>query len=349
MAGVSMKDIKLRIRSMESTKQITKAMEMVASSKLRRAQERVLTSRPYFEALYETVTGIAAENWDFSSPYVQVREEGPVCEIVIAGDRGLAGGYNHNVIKLAQEDVKGKDAAILPVGKKALEYFRSHGHTVISDAYAEAAGLTSGDCFSLAKAICDGYRTGKYSAVRLVYTSFVSVLTQTPYVLPLLPLPAPEKHEKARELTLDTGCNVGRCHLQVISRDSGQGADDSLALLGTVGHGHCLLKGVGVRLETYVEGVACAPRLDCLLKVADETECKFICLVDVDDIHTVQICGSSYLCAFDIDIGTRQGLTILVCDGTGDPPFTVILRIYAGYTCRYKQCNEHQKSVQSFH
>ena len=202
MAGVSMKDIKLRIRSMESTKQITKAMEMVASSKLRRAQERVLTSRPYFEALYETVTGIAAENWDFSSPYVQVREEGPVCEIVIAGDRGLAGGYNHNVVKLAQEDVKGKDAAILPVGKKALEYFRSHGHTVISDAYAEAAGLTSGDCFSLAKAICDGYREGKYSAVRLVYTSFVSVLTQTPYVLPLLPLPAPEKHEKARELTL---------------------------------------------------------------------------------------------------------------------------------------------------
>ena len=202
MAGVSMKDIKLRIRSMESTKQITKAMEMVASSKLRRAQERMLTSRPYFEALYETVTGIAAENWDFSSPYVQVREEGPICEIVIAGDRGLAGGYNHNVIKLAQEDVKGKDAAILPVGKKALEYFRSHGHTVISDAYAEAAGLTSGDCFSLAKAICDGYREGKYSAVRLVYTSFVSVLTQTPYVLPLLPLPAPEKHEKARELTL---------------------------------------------------------------------------------------------------------------------------------------------------
>ena len=202
MAGVSMKDIKLRIRSMESTKQITKAMEMVASSKLCRAQERMLTSRPYFEALYETVTGIAAENWDFSSPYVQVREEGPICEIVIAGDRGLAGGYNHNVIKLAQEDVKGKDAAILPVGKKALEYFRSHGHTVISDAYAEAAGLTSGDCFSLAKAICDGYRTGKYSAVRLVYTSFVSVLTQTPYVLPLLPLPAPEKHEKARELTL---------------------------------------------------------------------------------------------------------------------------------------------------
>lgn len=202
MAGVSMKDIKLRIRSMESTKQITKAMEMVASSKLRRAQERVLTSRPYFESLYETVTDIAAHNWDFSSPYVRVREEGEVCEIVIAGDRGLAGGYNHNVMKLAVEDMAGKNAAVLPVGKKALEYFRSHGYTVVSDAYAEAAVLSSSDCFSLARTICEGFRDGKYREVRLVYTSFVSVLTQTPYVLPLLPLPAPEKHEKARELTL---------------------------------------------------------------------------------------------------------------------------------------------------
>ena len=109
MAGVSMKDIKLRIRSMESTKQITKAMEMVAASRLRRAQERVLTSRPYFETLYKTVTDIAAENWDFSSPYVQEGREGAICEIVIAGDRGLAGGYNHNINKLAQEDMAGKD------------------------------------------------------------------------------------------------------------------------------------------------------------------------------------------------------------------------------------------------
>lgn len=202
MAGVSMKDIKLRIRSMESTKQITKAMEMVASSKLRRAQERVLTSRPYFESLYETVTDIASHNWDFSSPYVRAREEGEVCEIVIAGDRGLAGGYNHNVIKLAVEDMAGKSAAVLPVGKKALEYFRSHDYAVVSDAYAEAAVLSSSDCFSLARTICEGFRTGKYREVRLVYTSFVSVLTQTPYVLPLLPLPTPEKQEKARELTL---------------------------------------------------------------------------------------------------------------------------------------------------
>ena len=204
MAGVSMKDIKLRIRSMESTKQITKAMEMVASSKLRRAQERVLTSRPYFEALYETVTAIAAENWDFSSPYVQPAREGAVCEIVIAGDRGLAGGYNHNIIKLAQEDLADRDAVVLPLGKKALEYFRSHGYRLVSEHYDQAAELSSEDCFAIARQLCDGFRSGAYAQVRLAYTNFASVLVQTPCVLPLLPLPVPPKAEGrgARELTL---------------------------------------------------------------------------------------------------------------------------------------------------
>ncbi len=205
MAGVSMKDIKLRIRSMESTKQITKAMEMVASSKLRRAQERVLTSRPYFETLYKTVTDIAAENWDFSSPYVQEGREGAICEIVIAGDRGLAGGYNHNIIKLAQEDMAGKDAVVLPLGKKALEYFRSHGATLVSERYDQVADLSSEDCFAIARQLCTAFRSGAYSQVRLAYTNFASVLVQTPCVLPLLPLPVPAKaaaNRPARELTL---------------------------------------------------------------------------------------------------------------------------------------------------
>ena len=93
MAGVSMKDIKLRIKSMESTKQITKAMEMVAASKLRRAQERVASSRPYFEILYDTLNTIANNTEDFSSPYLEKREIKKTCYVVIGGDRGLAGGY----------------------------------------------------------------------------------------------------------------------------------------------------------------------------------------------------------------------------------------------------------------
>ena len=100
MAGVSTKEIKNRIRSMESTKQITKAMEMVAASKLRHAQARVMNSRPYFEILRSTIDDIVQTNQDFSSPYLVKRPVKKIAYIVIAGDRGLAGGYNSNILKL---------------------------------------------------------------------------------------------------------------------------------------------------------------------------------------------------------------------------------------------------------
>ena len=100
MAG-SMKDIKLRIKSVESTMQITKAMELVASSKMRRAKERVEHSRPYFETLHETLTKIAAADPRARNPYLRRDEVKRTLLIVIAGDRGLAGGYNSNVLKQA--------------------------------------------------------------------------------------------------------------------------------------------------------------------------------------------------------------------------------------------------------
>ena len=114
----SMKDIKLRIKSVESTMQITKAMELVASSKLRRAKERVEHSRPYFETLYRTLYDIAAANTEFQSPYLTKREQKKVCYIVIAGDRGLAGGYNSNMFKAVAADAEGKDYCVLPIGKR---------------------------------------------------------------------------------------------------------------------------------------------------------------------------------------------------------------------------------------
>ena len=110
MAGVSTKEIKNRIRSMESTRQITKAMEMVAASKLRRAQAQISSSRPYFEILYATIQDITRSNKDFSSPYLKVREVKKVMYIVIAGDCGLAGGYNSNILKMVQAEIAGKDA-----------------------------------------------------------------------------------------------------------------------------------------------------------------------------------------------------------------------------------------------
>ena len=186
--AASMKDIKLRIHSVESTMQITKAMELVASSKLRRAQEQMAKSRPYFETLHQTLSDIAATNSDFSSPYTQKREVKRVCWIVIAGDRGLAGGYNNNVLKMAAAEMEGRDVTVLPIGKKAVEFFRRRKKPIYSEIYNEAADLSVGDCFSMARTLCEGYLKGEFDEIHVAFTTFVSVLTQQATTLKLLPL-----------------------------------------------------------------------------------------------------------------------------------------------------------------
>ena len=188
MAGVSTKEIKNRIRSMESTKQITKAMEMVAASKLRRAQAQVMNSRPYFEILFSTINEIVDSNRDFSSPYLTARSGKKPCYVVIAGDRGLAGGYNSNVLKLCYGEMEGKDAVVLPIGKKALDFFRTRKMPLLSESYPEAEELSVGDCFSIAKQLCKAFRDGEFDEIHVGYTNFVSVLSQTPSTLRLLPL-----------------------------------------------------------------------------------------------------------------------------------------------------------------
>ena len=205
MAGVSMKDIKSRIKSMESTRQITKAMEMVAASKLRGAQERAIASRPYFEVLYQTLHDIADANTDMSSPFVQAPRGEKYCFVVIAGDRGLAGGYNNNVLKLAMAQMEGKDAVVLPIGKKATEYFRTRGVPLVNTLYPVAEDVNSGECYTMAKQLCQEYLEGKFDQVVVCYTNFVSVLTQSPAALPMLPLSvvaSPQKREGFRQLTI---------------------------------------------------------------------------------------------------------------------------------------------------
>lgn len=188
MVGVFMKDIKLRIKSMESTKQITKAMEMVATSKLRRAQERVANSRPYFEILFDTLNTIANNTEDFSSPFLEKREQKKACYVVIGGDRGLAGGYNSNVFKLALREMDGRQCCVVPIGKKCLEFFQSRGFEILTDAYALASDVHVGDCFSMAKMLSKGFLEREFDTVSVVYTNFVSMLSQSPAVLELLPL-----------------------------------------------------------------------------------------------------------------------------------------------------------------
>ena len=202
MAGVSTKEIKNRIRSLESTKQITKAMEMVAASKLRRAQNQVLSSRPYFEILRDTIQNIASGDREFNSPYLHETAGEKILYIVIAGDRGLAGGYNSNILKLVLSEIQGKDAAVLPMGKKTAEYFRSRNIKVLDTHHAQASAVTVGDCFTVAKQVCNRFLSGEFDKVCIAYTNFVSVLSQTPETMQLLPLE--NKESKKSGVQTDT-------------------------------------------------------------------------------------------------------------------------------------------------
>ena len=198
MAGVSTKEIKNRIRSMESTKQITKAMEMVASSKLRKAQTQVQASRPYFETLYNTLQQIAATDRELESPYLTQQKNQRAVYVVVAGDRGLAGGYNSNVIKTALSQL-GEEDLVLPLGKKAVDYFRSHGMQLLADSYVEAEDVSVADCFTIAKDLCKRYLAGEFGRVYVIYTEFVSVLSQVPQVRQLLPLTGKDWSEEAKQ------------------------------------------------------------------------------------------------------------------------------------------------------
>ena len=195
MAG-SMKDIKLRIKSVESTMQITKAMELVASSKMRRAKERVERSRPYFEVLYGALTDIAAADIELRSPYLQKREVRRTLLVVIAGDRGLAGGYNSNIFKLAE--AQPGEVTVLPIGKRTVEYFQRRGAALFTDEYTRAADLSVGDCFQAARAVSAAFLRGEFDAVKICYTRFASMLTQTAQVLDVLPMARPEAEKSAR-------------------------------------------------------------------------------------------------------------------------------------------------------
>ena len=188
MASGNMKDIKRRIKSVQSTMQITKAMELVASSKMRHAKERALGARPYFNALYQTITRLAGATRGSESVYTRPREVKNSLYIVIAGDRGLAGGYNANLHRLVLSLAGSEPYCVLPIGKKPLEQFTRSGAELVSTYFGLAASVGIGDCMQIARLLCDGFAAGRYDRVTVVYTEFRSMLSQVPASADVLPL-----------------------------------------------------------------------------------------------------------------------------------------------------------------
>ncbi len=198
MPGAGVKILNNRIRSVKNTQQITKAMKMVAAAKLQRSQGRMLSARPYSRKLTDLMEQLAAVA-DVDDPLFEVREVRRRLFVVITSDKGLCGSYNMNIIKLAQKNVDdsvadGVETELYAIGKKAVDYFGKRGYTLFErhddfngDVSAER-GRRVGD------ATVSSFLNGTFDEVRVIYSSFVSTMTQRPVNLPLLPI-APDAVE----------------------------------------------------------------------------------------------------------------------------------------------------------
>ena len=195
----SMKAIKNRIKSVENTRQITKAMQLVATSKMKKAKERIEQSRPFFETLSEALSDIAASAKDFSSPFTKAGKGGKACHIVIAGDRGLAGGYNNNLFKSLSYN---SGDVIFPIGKKVVDYFNKKDVTFFTTAYEVAADIKISDCNTIGQALSEAFLKGEFTAIDIYYTGFVNVLTQIPYSKDILPILPDEKRKGEKTLIM---------------------------------------------------------------------------------------------------------------------------------------------------
>lgn len=189
----SIRDIKRQINSVQNMEQITRAMEMVAASKLRRAQESAQAARPYADKIKEVISSISASNNDITHPMLETREIKKTGYLIITSDRGLAGGYNANVLRKLMTTINEKHSspeeyALFVIGRKGMEYFNKREMPVIE----QVTGLSDSPKFSDIKEIASkavaNFENETYDELVLVYNEFVNALQQVPVEKRLLPM-----------------------------------------------------------------------------------------------------------------------------------------------------------------
>lgn len=192
------KEIRRRIRSVQNTGKITKAMKLVSASKLRRAQGSVVSARPYKNKLKEVLSRLVASAGSaISDPLLEVREVKKVGFVVFTSNKGLAGGYNANIMKEALAEVnaaqaKGYEVGIVAVGRKARDFFQKRGYTIDEEFLAVNDIPSAIDADAITKLIKTAYVTGQYDEVYIVYAEFRSAMSQIPKTAKVLPVETPE-------------------------------------------------------------------------------------------------------------------------------------------------------------
>ncbi|MCQ4923184.1 ATP synthase F1 subunit gamma [Tissierella carlieri] len=193
------RDIKRRIRGISNTRQITKAMELVSSAKLKRARERLEKSRPYYNTVLSNIQDILATTGNMKHPLLDNREVKSSLYIVVSADRGLAGGYNAGVIRLAENKIRedNLDAKIIAVGSKARDYFKKRGYDLVGDFVGISEEPEFADARKIGNIALELYKNKDIDEINIVYTKFLGTISQEPTILKLLP--STEVHEGSSE------------------------------------------------------------------------------------------------------------------------------------------------------
>ncbi len=196
----SMRDIKRRKGSIQSTQQITKAMKLVSTVKLQRAKQRAEQSKAYFNCMYETVTSMLAKTGGLNHPYLKAGESEKKAIIVITSNRGLAGGYNSNVIKLITKgDFKKEELEIYAIGKKGKDALHRHGYHIMEENSEIIEEPSYMDAMEISRKLLDAYAAGEIGEIYLAYTGFKNTVVHVPTMLKLLPVEAPENGEQGKD------------------------------------------------------------------------------------------------------------------------------------------------------
>ncbi|KTD72427.1 F0F1 ATP synthase subunit gamma [Legionella tucsonensis] len=196
MAGA--KEIRSKISSINKTRKITRAMEMVAASKMRKTQERMRASKPYASKIYSVVKHIARANSEYRHPFMSQREINRIGLIVVTTDRGLCGGLNVNLLRETVRTIRswkeqGKEVDLAVIGRKGQAFFKRVGSNVLGsiEHLGDAPGIK--EIIGIVKVMLDAFNNGTIDALHVVYNEFVNTMTQKPVVKQLLPLPKSEE------------------------------------------------------------------------------------------------------------------------------------------------------------
>ncbi|MFU9138130.1 MULTISPECIES: F0F1 ATP synthase subunit gamma [unclassified Erwinia] len=198
MAGA--KEIRSKIGSVQNTQKITKAMEMVAASKMRKSQERMAASRPYAETMRKVIGHIALGNLEYKHPYLDERDVKRVGYLVVSTDRGLCGGLNINLFKRLLADMKawsdkGVESDLAIIGSKGLSFFRSAGGNVVAQVTGMGDKPSLSDLIGPVKVMLQAYDEGRLDKLFIVSNKFINTMSQSPQIVQLLPLPPADNSE----------------------------------------------------------------------------------------------------------------------------------------------------------